>query len=318
MGRDPKPDALHACTAGTGSVSALINSPCAADRADAARHRRFPHWLRTRLYAGEAFGHVESVLRGLKLHTVCESARCPNRAECWGRGTATFLICGNRCTRSCRFCAVQHGTPEPLDPAEPSRVAEAARRMQLGHVVITSVTRDDLPDGGAAHFAEVIRAVRALNPQATIEVLTPDFGGSEAAIQTVLDAAPDVFNHNLETVRRLTPSVRSKACYDRSLHVLQFARARGPRRLLVKSGLMLGLGETETEVIETLQDLRTAGCDAVTLGQYLQPTPQNLPIHRFVTPEEFAKYARLAERLGFIYVASGPLVRSSYHAEEAL
>lgn len=278
-------------------------------------NRRLPDWVRTRLNTSATFARVDSLLRGLKLHTVCESARCPNRAECWDRGTATFMICGNRCTRACRFCAVEHGMPEPLDPDEPARVAEAARRMQLRHVVITSVTRDDLSDGGAAHFSNVIRAVRAANPQVTIEVLTPDFGGSDKAIDTVLAAQPDIFNHNIETVRRLTPLVRSKAGYEMSLGVLRRAKTRGAPAMFVKSGLMLGLGETESDIVEALTDLRAAGCDIVTLGQYLQPTLQQLPVHRFVPPDEFAKYAELARQMGFVHVVSGPLVRSSYHAE---
>ncbi len=281
-------------------------------------HRRLPDWLRTRLTTTAAFAHVESVVSGLKLHTVCESARCPNRAECWSCGTATFMICGNRCTRSCRFCAVEHGQPEPLDPTEPARVAEAARRMQLRHVVITSVTRDDLPDGGATHFSNVIRAIRAVKPNTTIEVLTPDFGGSDEAIHTVLGARPDIFNHNIETVRRLAPMIRSKACYERSLAVLKRAKTHCAPKMLVKSGLMLGLGETDAEVIDTLQDLRAIGCDIVTIGQYLQPTPRHLPVHRFVTPEQFTKLAELGRQMGFLHVASGPLVRSSYHAEDFL
>lgn len=278
-------------------------------------NRRLPDWLRTRLNTSETFARVESLVRGLKLHTVCESARCPNRAECWDCGTATFMICGNRCTRACRFCAVEHGLPGPLDPEEPARVAEAARRMQLRHIVITSVTRDDLPDGAAAHFSNVIRAVRTAMPHVTIEVLTPDFGGSDRAIDTVLAAQPDIFNHNVETVRRLTPLVRSKARYERSLAVLRRAKTQGAPAMFVKSGLMLGLGETESDIVEALTDLRAAGCDIVTLGQYLQPTPQQLPVHRFVQPDEFAKYAELARQMGFVHVASGPLVRSSYHAE---
>lgn len=279
-------------------------------------NRRLPDWLHKPLATTEAFAYVEAAIKGLKLHTVCESARCPNRVDCWSRGTATFMICGNRCTRSCRFCAVEHGQPQPLDPNEPARIAEAVRRMQLRHVVVTSVTRDDLPDGGAEHFNNVIRAVRAINPNISLEVLTPDFAGSDAAIDTVLRAAPDIFNHNIETVRRLTPSVRAKASYERSLAVLKRAKTHGPPTMFVKSGLMLGLGETDAEIMETLQDLRAAGCDIVTLGQYLQPTQLHLPVHRFVHPDEFAKYAEFAQRLGFIHVASGPFVRSSYHAED--
>ncbi len=316
MSRNPQPeDQKIGGQPASGPGAAPDSLPCGQFKG-CKPTRRLPDWLRTRLSTTDTFAHVDALVRGLKLHTVCESARCPNRAECWSRGTATFMICGNRCTRSCGFCAVEHGKPDPLDPDEPARVAEAARRMQLRHVVLTSVTRDDLPDGGAAHFSHTIRAVRAANPEVVIEVLTPDFGGSAEAIDTVLAAQPDVFNHNIETVRRLTPVVRSNASYERSLAVLHMAKTRGAPTMFVKSGLMLGLGETESDIVEVLTDLRAAGCDIVTLGQYLQPTPQHVPVHRFIPPDEFAKYAELARQLGFVHVASGPLVRSSYHAEE--
>jgi lipoic acid synthetase len=252
----------------------------------------------------------------LKLHTVCESARCPNHWECWDKGTATFMIGGDRCTRACRFCAVTTAKPLPLEPDEPERVAQAASRMGLRHVVITAVARDDLPDGGAGHFARTIQAVRALNPQTVIEVLTPDFNERDAALDAVLAAGPHIFNHNIETVRRLTPAVRSRATYERSLRVLGKAKARRPHSIHTKSGLMLGLGETQAEVLQALADLRSVGCDLLTLGQYLQPTLGHLPVREFVSPAAFAAYAQHARSLGFLHVASGPKVRSSYHADE--
>ena len=277
---------------------------------------RLPDWLRIRLPTSDRFAQTRALLEELKLHTVCESARCPNHWECWEKGTATFMIGGDRCTRACRFCAVTTAKPLPLEPDEPDRVAEATQRMRLRHVVITGVARDDLPDGGAGHFARAIRAVRALNPRTIIEVLTPDFNDRDPAIDAVLSAGPHIFNHNLETVRRLTPAVRSRATYDRSLSVLGKVKARGARSIYTKSGLMLGLGETEAEVLESLADLRKAGCDLLTLGQYLQPTLQHLPVREFVNPERFAAYAEKARALGFVHVASGPKVRSSYHADE--
>ena len=277
---------------------------------------RLPAWLRNRLPTSRSYATTRRLLGELRLHTVCESARCPNHWECWARGTATFMIGGDRCTRACGFCAVNTARPLPLDPEEPARVAEAARRMRLRHVVITAVARDDLPDGGAAHFHVTIRAVRAVLPEAVIEVLVPDFNDSDAAIATVLAAQPHVFNHNLETVRRLSPAVRSRATYDRSLSVLRKAKARGDGRVFTKSGLMLGLGERPEEVTQALRDLRAAGCELLTLGQYLQPTRENLPVVEFVTPEQFAAYGREAEALGFRHVASAPRVRSSYHAAD--
>jgi lipoyl synthase len=252
----------------------------------------------------------------LRLHTVCESAQCPNHWECWSKGTATFMIAGDRCTRACGFCAVSTAKPFPLDSDEPGRVAEAARRMKLRHVVITAVARDDLPDGGAEHFHRTIKAVRAASPGTVIEVLVPDFNDRDAAIDSVLAARPEVFNHNLETVRRLTPQVRSRATYERSLSVLSKAKSRGGDAVYTKSGLMLGLGETETEVAAAFSDLRRARCDLLTLGQYLQPTTGHLPVVEFITPGQFQSYYRLARSMGFIHVASGPMVRSSYHADE--
>jgi len=258
---------------------------------------------------------MEKLLRGLHLHTVCESALCPNIGECFGRGTATFMILGDVCTRGCRFCAVRKGKPAPPDPEEPERVAEAARRLGLKHVVITSVTRDDLPDGGASHFVATIEAVRCRLPDATIEVLIPDFGGSLRALEQVIAAGPEVINHNLETVPRLYPLVRPRADYRRSLGILAWVKRQAPH-ITTKSGLMLGLGERPHEVEEVLVDLRRVGCDVVTLGQYLQPTERQLPVAEFIPPERFDEYRRQGEKMGFRAVVAGPLVRSSYRAEE--
>jgi lipoic acid synthetase len=282
----------------------------------AAARPRLPDWLRIRLPTTESYAQTRALLDNLRLHTVCESARCPNHWECWSQGTATFMIAGDHCTRACGFCAVTTAKPFPLDPDEPRRVAEATRRMQLKHVVITAVARDDLPDGGAAHFAHAIEAVRAARPGVVIEVLTPDFGDQDHAIDTVLAARPHVFNHNLETVRRLTPTVRHRATYDRSLSVLAKVKQRAPAGTYTKSGLMLGLGESPDEVRTAMEDLRRNGCDILTLGQYLQPTPRHLPVLEFVPPAQFDEYAQTARALGFIHVASGPKVRSSYHADD--
>lgn len=277
---------------------------------------RLPEWLRINLPTSDSFALTRSLLDELKLHTVCESAKCPNHWECWSKGTATFMIGGDRCTRACGFCAVTTAKPFALEADEPMRVAEAAHRMKLRHVVVTAVARDDLADGGAEHFHQTIEAVRRRNREIIIEVLVPDFNGRDAAIETVLAADPDIFNHNLETVRRLTPSVRSRATYDRSLSVLRKVKALRGDGVYTKSGLMLGLGENEDEVLTAMQDLRDAGCDLLTLGQYLQPTLRHLPVAEFVTPARFAELGKGARRLGFAHVASGPLVRSSYHADE--
>jgi lipoic acid synthetase len=277
---------------------------------------RLPEWLRIRLPTSDTYSHTRSLLDELQLHTVCESARCPNHWECWSKGTATFMIGGDRCTRACGFCAVTTAKPLALEPDEPARVAEATHRMRLRHVVITAVARDDLADGGADHFRRTIEAVRALNPGIIIEVLTPDFNDRDEAIETVLSASPHIVNHNLETVRRLTPAVRSRATYDRSLSVLGKVKARRGGQIYTKSGLMLGLGEEPAEVLAALSDLRAAGCDILTLGQYLQPTPGHLPVVEFISPERFEKYGREAREMGFVHVASGPMVRSSYHADE--
>jgi len=277
---------------------------------------RLPDWLRTKLPTSASFTHTRALLEELKLHTVCESAKCPNHWECWSKGTATFMIAGDRCTRACGFCAVSTAKPFALEADEPNRVAEATRRMRLKHVVITAVARDDLADGGADHFRQTIEAVRALNPGTVIEVLVPDFNAREAAIETVLSVRPHIFNHNLETVRRLTPAVRSRATYDRSLAVLARVKAKRGGEIFTKSGLMLGLGETEDELFTAMKDLRKAGCDILTLGQYLQPTLRHLPVVEFVRPEKFDEYGARARSLGFVHVASGPMVRSSYHADE--
>ena len=277
---------------------------------------RLPEWLRIKLPTSDTFRHTRSLLDELNLHTVCESAKCPNHFECWSKGTATFMIAGDRCTRSCGFCAVSTAKPLPLDADEPARVAEATRRMKLKHVVITAVARDDLKDGGAEHFVRTIQSVRETNPGIVIEILTPDFLDKDDCINDVLAATPDIFNHNLETVRRLTPEVRSRATYDRSLSVLKKAKVFSGGRLHTKSGLMLGLGETEPEILEAMKDLRDSQCDILTLGQYLQPTLKHLPVKRFVHPSEFASLKSAAESMGFKHVASGPMVRSSYHADE--
>lgn len=278
--------------------------------------RRLPAWLRTSLPTTDNFARTRSLLDELRLHTVCQSAACPNHWECWSKGTATFMIGGDRCTRACGFCAVNTAKPLALEADEPARVAEAVRRLQLRHLVLTAVARDDLPDGGADHFRRTIEAVRAVSPRTVIEVLTPDFNAREAALDTVLSARPQIFNHNLETVRRLTPTVRFRATYERSLFVLQRVKAKAGATVYTKSGLMLGLGESEEELFATLADLRRAGCDLLTLGQYLQPTLRHLPVVEFISPEKFAEYGARARALGFRHVASAPMVRSSYHADE--
>jgi lipoic acid synthetase len=277
---------------------------------------RIPEWLRLKLPTSNTFGQTRNLLEDLRLHTVCESAKCPNHWECWSKGTATFMIAGDRCTRACGFCAVATAKPLALEADEPQRVAEATRRMKLRHVVITAVARDDLPDGGAEHFRETIEAVRQLNPGIVIEVLVPDFLDKDSALESVLSANPEIFNHNLETVRRLTPLVRSRATYDRSLSVLRKVKAKRGERVYVKSGIMLGLGETEEELFTAMGDLRQAQCDILTLGQYLQPTLKHLPVKEFIPPSKFEAYGKHARKMGFVHVASGPMVRSSYHADD--
>jgi lipoyl synthase len=277
--------------------------------------RRRPEWLKVRLPQAGAFAETRKIVSGNRLHTVCESARCPNIGECWGAGTATFMILGDVCTRGCSFCAVKTGRPTELDREEPERVAEAVASMPILHAVITSVNRDELPDGGASIFAATIRAIRRRSPKVSVEVLIPDFMGDRAALDIVLDEKPDVLNHNIETVPRLYRKVRPQANYSRSLWVLSRAKSRG---LLTKSSLMVGIGEAEDEVLGALRDLHAAGCDIATIGQYLQPTPRHLTVVRWVVPEEFERYRRAAVTIGFRHIESGPLVRSSYHAERAL
>ncbi len=273
--------------------------------------QRLPQWMRRPIATDQSYPDVSKLLESLQLNTVCASAKCPNRHECWNSGTATVMILGNTCTRNCRFCNVNTGKPSPVDPDEPSRVAEAAKRLNLRHVVITSVTRDDLPDGGAQAFSNTIRAVKASMPEASVEVLTPDF---VEHLDTVLDAKPDVFNHNLETVERLQVMVRPQASYEKSLATLRKAAERGG--VQVKSGLMLGLGETDEEIFQCLEDLYAAGVRLLTLGQYLAPTREHHPVERYLSPEHFDKLAALAREIGFAGVAAGPLVRSSYRADE--
>jgi lipoic acid synthetase len=272
-----------------------------------------PKWLRVKLPIGENYKKVRSLVDEHKLHTICESGSCPNMGECWGEGTATFMILGNICTRSCGFCAVQTGRPDAVDEFEPGRVANSVKLMGVKHAVITSVDRDDLKDGGAEIWAQTVRAIRNQSPGTTLETLIPDFAGKWENLQVIIDVAPEIVSHNLETVRRLTKQVRIQAKYDRSLEVL-FRLKKGGMR--TKSGVMLGLGESEEEIIETMTDLRSVGVDILTLGQYLQPTPKHLPVQEFITPERFDKYGQLGKEMGFRYVESGPLVRSSYHAEK--
>jgi lipoic acid synthetase len=274
-----------------------------------------PAWIKVRLPSNPVFFSTKALISDLRLHTVCESAQCPNRWECWSQGTATFMIAGERCTRACGFCAVTTAKPFALEADEPQRVTEAIRRMNLKHVVVTAVARDDLADGGAGHFARTIRAIRELDPEIVIEVLTPDFNGMESSVAMVLEAQPDIFNHNIETVERLTPAVRSRAKYRLSLQVLRRAKELDPA-VVTKSGIMLGLGETESELFQALDDLRAVGVQVLTLGQYLRPTPDHLPVLEYIRPEIFATYRSVAERKGFEYVASGPFVRSSYHAAD--
>lgn len=274
---------------------------------------RRPDWLRVRLPVGDNYNDLKQLMRSKSLHTVCEEARCPNMGECWANRTATFMILGSVCTRSCGFCAVATGRPMALDWEEPRRVAEAVTQMGLNHVVVTSVDRDELHDGGATLFAATIRWIRRLNPTCAVEVLTPDFKGSRDALKVVMDARPDVFNHNVETVPRLYRRVRPQAVYERSLDVLAWAKEMRPDKP-TKTGFMLGLGETHDEIIETMRDIKARDVDILTIGQYLRPSPQHLPIERYVPPDEFREYARIGREMGFRNVYSGPLVRSSYHA----
>jgi lipoic acid synthetase len=278
-----------------------------------------PEWLKIRIGDPSVQNEVLNLIKGLKLHTVCQEAKCPNIFECWSDRTATFMLGGDTCTRHCGFCAVKKGKPQPLDPEEPLHVAQAVRHLKLAHAVITSVNRDDLPDGGAAHWAETIKKVRELNPNCKIEVLIPDFNGDENALITVLNAKPDVLNHNMETISRLYRRVRPDANYEQSLTLLKRAatwRDKFQPSMLTKSGIMVGLGETFDEVIELMKDLRKVSCDIMTIGQYLQPYERRLPVERYVTPEEFAEWRKIGLSLGFKHVESSPLTRSSYHARQ--
>jgi lipoic acid synthetase len=288
---------------------------CAADIPPAELHPR-PPWLKVRFFGGENYQDLKRIMRSLDLHTVCESARCPNQGECWEHRTATFMILGDICTRACGFCAVTSGRPAgPPDEDEPERVAQAVEQMNLKYVVVTSVNRDDQPDGGAKIFARTIEAVKARMPECKVEVLIPDFRGDSAALQTVVAAGPDVLNHNVETVPRLYRRVRPGAIYERSLELLHRAGQLAPA-MPVKTGMMLGLGETREEVLQAMSDLVARGTSILTLGQYLQPTREHLPVVRFVHPQEFAEYKQLGRNMGFRHVEAGPLVRSSYHAFE--
>ncbi len=289
----------------------MIELPVTSAAVDNTRIKK-PDWLRVKLPIGESYKHVRSLVDDHKLHTICESGNCPNMGECWGAGTATFMILGNICTRSCGFCSVATGKPEEVDWDEPQRVAEAIHLMKVKHAVITSVDRDELKDGGSIIWNNTIKAVKALNPDTTLETLIPDFKGIKEDIQRVIDATPEVVSHNIETVERLTRQVRIQAKYWRSMEVIRTLKEGGMR---TKSGIMLGLGEEKEEVIQTLKDLQANGCDVVTIGQYLQPTKKHLSVHRFVHPDEFAAYREIGYNLGLDYVESGPLVRSSYHSE---
>ena len=281
---------------------------------EVTRHKK-PDWLKIKLHDGEGFGEVARIVREHGLHTICSSGKCPNQAECWSRRTATFMILGDICTRSCKFCATVTGRPLPPESDEPAKLARSVSLMGLKHCVITSVDRDDLPDGGAAHWAAAVRAVREANPDTTVEVLIPDFDGREEWIDTVVDAAPDIIGHNLETVARLTPQVRSRARYETSLKTLGYIASKG---CTAKSGLMVGLGESDDEVHAAVDDLVAAGVRILTIGQYLRPTLRHLPVAEYVTPEKFAQYKEEALKRGMRYVESGPMVRSSYMAEKAM
>jgi len=276
---------------------------------------RKPGWLKVKSPGGETYGEVRRLLTDLKLHTVCEEAHCPNVGECWSHKAATFIVMGDTCTRNCAYCAIAHGTPEPLDAEEPRRLAEAVAKMGMRHIVVTSVDRDDLPNGGAEHFAEIVRQTRLISPGTTIELLIPDFKGSEQALRIVVDARPEILNHNLETVPRLYRIARPGGRYERALELLDRARRMDPA-LLTKSGVMVGLGETWDELVTALRDLREVGTEILTIGQYLRPSATHLPVARFYTPAEFAELKALGDSLGYRHVESGPLVRSSYHAWE--
>ena len=290
-----------------------MNSTQEINTSVATEKPRKPDWLRVKLPTGEEYIKVRNIVDKHKLHTICQSGNCPNMGECWGAGTATFMILGNVCTRSCGFCSVFTGKPLPADWDEPMRVANSVKLMRVKHCVITSVDRDDLKDGGSIIWAETIKAIRKESPTTKFETLIPDFMGKWENLQRVIDVKPDIISHNIETVKRLTSQVRIQAKYERSLEVLKRVKEAGIR---TKSGIMVGLGEREEEVLEALDDLRNVNCDVVTIGQYLQPTPKNLPVAEFVHPDQFERYRQVAIAKGFMYVESGPLVRSSYHAEK--
>lgn len=275
--------------------------------------RRKPDWLKIRLPLSNSFSEVKGIIKKHNLHTICTSGDCPNMGECWDAGTATFMILGDICTRACKFCAVKTGKPNPADLEEPKKLAESIKLLKLKHCVITSVDRDDLEDGGASIWAETIKQVKLINPNTTIEVLIPDFKGDVSLVQQIIDARPDIISHNMETVERLTPKVRSRAEYTTSLKVIEYVAKSGIRS---KSGIMLGIGETEEEILQTMNDLREVNCDVMTLGQYLQPTRKNLEVVEYIKPEKFDEYKQIGLKLGFKFVESGPLVRSSYHAEK--
>ncbi|ADQ78587.1 lipoic acid synthetase [Paludibacter propionicigenes WB4] len=274
---------------------------------------RKPEWLKTKLQSGLQFVHVNNIVKEHGLHTICSSGRCPNMSECWNKGTATFMISGEICTRSCKFCNTLTGRPLPLDPTEPAKIAESIQLMNLKHAVVTSVDRDDLPDGGAYHWAETIKAIRKTNPDTTLEVLIPDFDGKTELLNIVIAQKPDIISHNLETVRRLTPSIRTKAKYDISLKVLSYIHSQG---IIAKTGIMVGLGETEEEVLTLMDDALATGCSILTIGQYMQPSRKNIPVSEYITPAKFEEYKITGLQKGFRIVESAPLVRSSYCAEK--
>lgn len=288
----------------------MENNTAVSPKAD---FRRKPEWLKIKLPRGFKTEQVIGLLNEHHIHTICSSGMCPNRGECWGAGTATFMIGGNICTRNCRFCNVTSGKPLPIDSSEIKHIVNSVKSLNLKHVVLTSVDRDDLPDGGASHWAAMIRALKTECPGVTMEVLIPDFKGKEGALDLVIAERPDIISHNMETVRRLTPDVRTFATYDNSLEVLRYLASKGVK---TKSGIMLGLGETEEEILQVMDDLLAVGCQIMTIGQYLQPTKDNYPIQEYVTPEKFEEYGRIGKEKGFRHIESAPMVRSSYHAEK--
>jgi lipoic acid synthetase len=294
----------------------MVDQPDVKIKQEATQRVKKPKWLRVKLPTGENYKNVRGLVDKYKLHTICESGHCPNMGECWGAGTATFMILGNICTRSCGFCNVATGRPLSVDWEEPEKVARSVKLMKIKHAVLTSVDRDDLADGGSIIWKETVHAIRRLSPNTTMETLIPDFKGELHNVDRIIEANPEIVSHNIETVRRLTRKVRIQAQFDRSLSVLKYLKEKGIRR--TKSGIMLGLGETEEEVLDAMKDLRKADVDVLTIGQYLQPTSKHLPVVEFITPEVFDRLKEIGLKMGFIYVESGPLVRSSYHAEKHL